>query len=168
MTNNKNLSKYIAFLRHNFTNYDKYLSLMYDEEGNQTEFRKYVNRVLFEISTDVRDADTAFKSLRHIIKQRQKDINILNAPKPKPKPFKPDERKKGRVKDVEKNRVKFVNSVLKFQKAQEKREEEKRLREEEQVHQAYKNMVLSFIGLDNKTLKRKLLGGSYEGLEKNS
>lgn len=30
---NKELSRYIAFLRHNFTNYDDYISLMYDENG---------------------------------------------------------------------------------------------------------------------------------------
>ena len=151
---NKELSRYIAFLRHNFTNYDDYVSLMYDENGRQTEFRKYVNRVLYEISMNMRDADSAFRSLRHTIKQKQKDMNILRCRK-KVRGFKPDETKKGRIKHVEKNRKKFVSSVLKFQEEKEKRERE----EEERVHKLYRDIMLSFVGLDSKSLKKKLIGG---------
>lgn len=105
----------------------------------------------------MRDADSAFKSLRHTIKQKQKDMNILRCKKNERK-FKPDETKKGRIKHAEKNRKKFVSAVLKFQEKKEKRERDLIREEEERVHKLYRDIMLSFIGLDSLSLKKKLIG----------
>lgn len=45
------LYRKIAKLRHCATVYDKNLDLMYDEEGNKTELRKEVNKILYRIAT---------------------------------------------------------------------------------------------------------------------
>ena len=43
------LRKRIAKLRHTATPYDKHLRLMYDEEGNQTDLRKEINRIISKV-----------------------------------------------------------------------------------------------------------------------
>ena len=45
------LNKKIAKLRHCHTIYNKNLDLMYDVDGNQTELRRIVNRILYKIAT---------------------------------------------------------------------------------------------------------------------
>lgn len=44
------LRKRIAKLRHTATPYDKHLRLMYDEEGNQTDLRKEINRIISKVA----------------------------------------------------------------------------------------------------------------------
>ena len=45
------LNRKIAKLRHCHTIYNKNLDLMYDADGNQTELRKTINRLLYKIAT---------------------------------------------------------------------------------------------------------------------
>ena len=45
------LNRKIAKLRHCHTIYNKNLDLMYDADGNQTELRRTVNRLLYKIAT---------------------------------------------------------------------------------------------------------------------
>ena len=45
------LNRKIAKLRHCHTIYNKHLDLMYDADGNQTELRRTVNRLLYKIAT---------------------------------------------------------------------------------------------------------------------
>ena len=45
------LNRKIAKLRHCHTIYNKNLDLMYDANGNQTELRKTINRLLYKIAT---------------------------------------------------------------------------------------------------------------------
>ncbi len=45
------LNKKIAKLRHCHTIYNKNLDLMYDADGNQTELRRTINRLLYKIAT---------------------------------------------------------------------------------------------------------------------
>lgn len=49
--NNFLLNKKIAKLRHCHTTYNKNMDLMYDENGNQTELRKEVNKILYKIAS---------------------------------------------------------------------------------------------------------------------
>ena len=44
------LNKKIAKLRHCHTIYNKNMDLMYDTEGNQTELRKEINKILYKIA----------------------------------------------------------------------------------------------------------------------
>ena len=45
------LNRKIAKLRHCHTIYNKNLDLMYDADGNQTELRRTINRLLYKIAT---------------------------------------------------------------------------------------------------------------------
>lgn len=45
------LNKKIAKLRHCHTIYNKNMDLMYDAEGNQTELRKEINKILYKIAS---------------------------------------------------------------------------------------------------------------------
>lgn len=45
------LNRKIARLRHCHTIYNKNLDLMYDADGNQTELRRTINRLLYKIAT---------------------------------------------------------------------------------------------------------------------
>ena len=44
------LNRKIAKLRHCHTIYNKHLDLMYDADGNQTELRKEINKILYKIA----------------------------------------------------------------------------------------------------------------------
>ena len=45
------LNRKIAKLRHRHTIYNNNLDLMYDADGNQTELRRTINRLLYKIAT---------------------------------------------------------------------------------------------------------------------
>jgi len=51
VTEDFHLNKKIAKLRHCHTIYNNNLDLMYDENGNQTELRKEINKILYKIAS---------------------------------------------------------------------------------------------------------------------
>ena len=145
------LRRYVNWLRHEHTNYDKYISKMYDEDGNQTELRKYLNQVLERIAKDGLNGNETLAKINGMIKRAG-----YKAPPP------PSEKTLGRL-------------ALKRQKRREKKE---RLRnnqdvrawfagienwnrqiekDEELIHLKYVQIMLHKIGMSNYDLQKKLL-----------
>ena len=144
------LSKYIAWLRHNFTNYDKYLRIMYDNDDKQTDVRKYINNILYRISMNQLDAEAALAGLRHFIKcagyqpppkQKRVKQSVLN---------KKERRRKNKAKRTQKkNDEGWAKAINKYNKKIEK--------EEDKIHKQYIQVMLYQIGLSNIQLSKKTL-----------
>jgi len=72
------LNRKIAKLRHCHTIYNKNLDLMYDANGNQTELRKTINRLLYKIATGelgtsyLAGVNTEIKYLKEKLKKEEK------------------------------------------------------------------------------------------------
>ena len=155
MTKDLELSRYIAWLRHNYTNYDKYLRIMYDEFGEQTDIRKYVNSILYRVMKNQLDANTALQSIRHFIKV----AGYQPPPKPKQKTLdkkalalenKRERRRRNKARRTErKNDEKWANAIKQHNKTIEKQERKIRLQ--------YEQIMLYKIGMSKLQLSKKLL-----------
>lgn len=151
----KDLSQYIAWLRHKYTNYDKYLRIMYDELGNQTELRKYVNQLLYEVMIDRADAKKTLSQIKHLIKQAgyipppqptQKTLNkkakILESKRARRR------RNKARRQERDANKG-WEKAINKYNKQLEK--------QEQKIRMQYEQIMLYKIGLSWLQLSKKLL-----------
>lgn len=149
------LSKYIAWLRHNHTNYDKYLRIMYDDNGKQTEMRRYINEILYRVMTDKIDATEALQNIRHIIKV----AGYKEPPKPTEKTLskralilenKRARRRRNKAKREERKADDGFNKAIKKHNNIIDGEERK-------IHKQYVQVMLYQIGLSNYQLRKKLL-----------
>lgn len=144
------LNKYIAWLRHTYTNYDKYLGIMYDELGNQTELRKYVNNLLWRVMTDQLDAEKTLAQIKHLIKIANKKSPQKPVRKSKVSDAKRDRRKRNKqARKARENDIRWGKAVAKHNRKLEQ--------EEEQIHQQYVQIMLSKIGLAKVQIRKKLL-----------
>lgn len=136
----------VARMRHNSLNYDKNLDLMYNNDGQQTDLREYINRVLSEIATGKRDHKDIIQ-LQASINNARKNKNI-------------EQNNKNRIKKImskqpkAQNDEKSLNSLLKGMQKYNKKIE----KQEEKIHRQYVQVMLHKIGLSNKQLSVKLIG----------
>lgn len=155
MTKDLELSRYIAWLRHKHTNYDKYLRIMYDEFGEQTDIRKYVNSILYRVMKNQMDANTALQSIRHFIKV----AGYQPPPKPKQKTLdkkalalenKRERRRRNKARRTERDNNKgWEKAIDRYNKQLEKQERKIRLQ--------YEQIMLYKIGMSKLQLSKKLL-----------
>lgn len=151
----KDLSQYIAWLRHNYTNYDKYLRIMYDEFGEQTDIRKYVNSILYRVMTNQLDAEEALQNIRHIIK--------IAGYQPPPKPTQKTLNKKAQI--LENKRARRRRNKARRQERDANKGWEKAInkynkqleKQEQKIRMQYEQIMLYKIGLSWLQLSKKLL-----------
>ncbi len=136
----------VARMRHNSLNYDKNLDLMYDEDGQQTDLREYINKVLSEVAIGKRDYKDVIK-LRASINNARKNKNIEQSSKNRIKKIK---NKQPKLQNDEKSLNNLLKGAQKYNKKIENREEK--------IHRQYVQVMLHKIGLSNKQLSVKLIG----------
>lgn len=147
----KDLSQYIAWLRHKYTNYDKYLRIMYDESGNQTELRKYINRLLYEVMMNRADAKKTLSQIKHLIKQ----AGYIPPPPPSEKTLGRLALKRQKRREKE-ERLQNNRAVRAWFAGIENRNRQIE-RQEELIHLKYVQIMLHKIGMSNYDLQKKLL-----------
>lgn len=147
----KDLSQYIAWLRHKYTNYDKYLRIMYDESGNQTELRKYVNRLLYEVMMDRADAKKTLAQIKHLIKQ----AGYIPPPQPNEKTLGKLALKRAKRREKE-ERLRNNQAIRAWFKGIENRNRQIEA-QEDLIHRQYIQICLHKIGMSNYDLRKKML-----------
>ena len=145
------LRKYVNWLRHKHTNYEKYMSMMYDEDGNQTELRKYLNQLLERIAKDGLNGKETLAKINGMIKRAG-----YKAPPP---PSKKTLSKKAlkRQKRREKEERLRNNRAIRAWSAGIENWNRQIERQEELVHLKYVQIMLHKIGMSNYDLRKKLL-----------
>ena len=145
------LRKYVNWLRHKHTNYEKYMSKMYDEDGNQTELRKYLNQLLERIAKDGLNGKETLAKINGMIKRAG-----YKAPPP------PSEKTLGKLalrrqKRREKEERLRNNRAIRAWAAGIKNLNRQIERQEELIHLKYVQIMLHKIGMSNYDLRKKLL-----------
>ena len=145
------LRKYVNWLRHKHTNYEKYMSKMYDEDGNQTELRKYLNQLLERIAKDGLNGKETLAKINGMIKRAG-----YKAPPP------PSKKTLGRLalkrqKRREKEERLRNNRAIRAWAAGIENRNRQIERQEELIHLKYVQIMLHKIGMSNYDLRKKLL-----------
>jgi len=90
-SDNYELARKVARLRHKHTNYDKNIDLMYDKDGNPTALRRHINSVLSRIAEGKLSKDYLIGLKSEIKYEKTKKIkenrlkNLAKKPKKKKK-----------------------------------------------------------------------------------
>ena len=145
------LRKYVNWLRHKHTNYEKYMSKMYDEDGNQTELRKYLNQLLERIAKDGLNGKERLAKINGMIKRAG-----YKAPPP---PSKKTLSKKGLKRERRREqaeRWRHTGAIRAWSAGIENWNRQIE-RQEELVHLKYVQIMLHKIGMSNYDLRKKLL-----------
>lgn len=145
------LRKYVNWLRHKHTNYEKYMSKMYDEDGNQTELREYLNQLLERIAKDGLNGKETLAKINGMIKRAGH-----KAPPP------PSKKTLGKLelrrqKRREKEERLRNNRAIRAWAAGIKNRNRQIERQEELIHLKYVQIMLHKIGMSNYDLRKKLL-----------
>ena len=159
--NSYEFNKRIAQRRHLDTIYDKNIDLMYDENGNPTPLRKLINYVIAKI--ELNEFDYKFigginNEIRY--QRRLKEQRTLKPISKKKKKNKKSHKNWEANKKARLGQERFLRAVQEFYRddpERARREEERRYREEENVHNCYRNIMLSFIRMDRRHIKMRLL-----------
>ena len=139
------LRKRIARLRHTATPYDKHLRLMYDEEGNQTDLRKEINRIISKVAR----GELSEKYL-HAIKGE-----IKYALWKEKKTARENKYENGSAKTRQtKNKKANAHERKFFERYKEYFAEQEAAQElyEKRIHEQYKAIMLKFIGLNHRDM----------------
>lgn len=145
------LRKYVNWLRHKHTNYEKYMSKMYDEDGNQTELREYLNQLLERIAKDGLNGKETLAKINGLIKR----AGYKAPPPPSKKTLGKLELK--RQKRREKEERLRNNRAIRAWVAGIKNLNRQIERQEELIHLKYVQIMLHKIGMSNYDLRKKLL-----------
>lgn len=154
-------NKRIAQRRHLDTLYDKNIDLMYDKNGNPTQLRKLINYIIAKIELDEFDYKYIGGINQEIRYQRRlKDHGTLKPVSKKKLKNKKSHKNWEANKKARESQERFLKAVEEFYREdpeRARREEERRHREEENVHNRYRKIMLSFIHMDRRHLKMRLL-----------
>lgn len=145
------LRKYVNWLRHKHTNYEKYMSKMYDVDGNQTELRKYLNQLLERIAKDGLNGKETLVKINGMIKR----AGYKAPPPPSKKTLSKKELK--RQKRREKEERLRNNRAIRAWSAGIENWNRQIERQEELIHLKYVQIMLHKIGMSNYDLRKKLL-----------
>ena len=136
------IAKQIAKIRHVNTVYDKFIHLMYDENGTPTELRNNINKIIAKIVKGELDK-TYLAGINFEIKYAEKQRKL------KIKKIKDKVKNKSQEKQIQL----LLLGIKKFEKSEEKRIK-KQLNIEESIHIQYQSIMLKIIHLDTKSIKR--------------